>query len=83
MPAGAVRSKVEACLGYGAEVVLHGTHVGETFAGWSGCATRRASRFVHPFDDPEVIAGHGSIGLELLEDLPESTSSSSGSAAAG
>ena len=32
MPAGAVRSKVEACLGYGAEVILHGDHVGDTFA---------------------------------------------------
>jgi len=71
MPAGAVRSKVEACLGYGARVVLHGAHVGETFAEMERLRDEEGLRFVHPFDDPAVIAGHGSIGLELLEDLPD------------
>ena len=71
MPAGAVRSKVEACLDYGARVVLHGAHVGETFAEMERICEAEGLRFVHPFDDPAVIAGHGSIGLELLEDLPE------------
>ena len=71
MPAGAVRSKVDACLGYGARVVLHGPHVGETFAEMERIRDSEGLRFVHPFDDPAVIAGHGSIGLELLEDLPD------------
>ncbi len=71
MPAGAVRSKVEACLGYGARVVLHGAHVGETFAEMERIRDAEGLEFVHPFDDPAVIAGHGSIGLELLEDLPD------------
>ena len=71
MPAGAVRSKVEACLGYGARVVLHGAHVGETFAEMERLRDAEGLEFVHPFDDPAVIAGHGSIGLELLEDLPD------------
>ena len=71
MPAGAVRSKVDACLGYGARVVLHGAHVGETFAEMERIRDHEGLRFVHPFDDPAVIAGNGSIGLELLEDLPE------------
>jgi threonine dehydratase len=71
MPAGAVRSKVDACLGYGARVVLHGAHVGETFAEMERIRDADGLRFVHPFDDPAVIAGHGSIGLELLEDQPE------------
>jgi threonine dehydratase len=71
MPAAAVRSKVEACLDYGAEVILHGAHVGETFAEMQRLSDERGLRFVHPFDDPEVIAGHGSIGLEILEDLPD------------
>ena len=70
MPAGAVRSKVDACLGYGARVVLHGAHVGETFAEMQRIRDEEGLRFVHPFDDPAVIAGHGSIGLELLEDQP-------------
>jgi threonine dehydratase len=71
MPAAAVRSKVEACLGYGAEVVLHGAHVGETFARMEEIRAERGLTFAHPFDDPDVIAGHGSIGLEILDDLPE------------
>lgn len=71
MPAGAVRSKVEACLGYGAEVVLHGDDVGETFARMEAIRAERGLVFAHPFDDPDVIAGHGSAGLEILEDLPE------------
>jgi threonine dehydratase len=71
MPAGAVRSKVEACLGYGARVVLHGIDVGDTFAEMERLRDVEGLEFVHPFDDPAVIAGHGSIGLELLEDLPD------------
>ena len=71
MPAGAVRSKVDACLGYGAEVILHGTDVGETFTRMEAIRAERGLVFTHPYDDPDVIAGHGSIGLEILEDLPE------------
>jgi len=71
MPEGAVRSKVEACAAYGAEVVLHGADVGETFERMQALRDERDLTFVHPFDDPNVIAGNGSIGLELLEDLPD------------
>ena len=71
MPAGAVRSKVDACLGYGARVVLHGDDLGETFAEMERIRDEQGLTFVHPFDDPAVIAGHGSIGLELVDDLPD------------
>ena len=71
MPERAVRSKVEACLGYGAEVVLHGAHVGETLARLRELEVERNLVYCHPFDDPAVIAGHGSIGFEILEDLPD------------
>ncbi len=71
MPTGAVRSKVDACLGYGAEVVLHGQHVGETAAEMERLHREDGLVVCHPFDDPDVIAGNGSIGLELLEDLPD------------
>lgn len=71
MPAAAVRSKVDACLGYGAEVVLHGAHVGETWAKVQELVAERGLTLVHPFDDPDVIAGNGSVGLEILEDVPE------------
>ncbi|OGO57869.1 MAG: hypothetical protein A2Z32_07195 [Chloroflexi bacterium RBG_16_69_14] len=71
MPADAVRSKVEACLGYGARVILHGAHVGEAFAEMERVRDAEGLEFVHPFDDPAVIAGNASVGLELLEDLPD------------
>jgi len=71
MPEGAVRSKYDACLGYGANVIIHGSHVGEMFAEQKRLSAEHGYTFVHPFDDPELIAGHGSAGLEILEDLPE------------
>ncbi|MCX4370552.1 MAG: threonine ammonia-lyase [Dysosmobacter sp.] len=71
MPAGAPISKVEATKNYGAEVVL--------VPGVYDDAAREAARlseehgytFAHPFNDPYVIAGQGTIGLEILEQLPD------------
>ena len=71
MPLGAVRSKVEACQGYGARVVLHGAHVGETFAEMERLRDAEGLTFVHPFDDPAVIAGNGTAGLELVDAVPD------------
>ena len=71
MTAAAVRSKVEACLGYGAEVILHGANIGEALAEMERIRDARGLTYCHPFDDPWVIAGHGSVGLEILEDLPD------------
>ncbi|HEX7471884.1 MAG TPA: threonine/serine dehydratase [Candidatus Limnocylindrales bacterium] len=71
MPLKAVRSKVDACRGYGAEVVLHGAHVGETLQRVRDLEAERGLVYCHPFDDPAVIAGHGSAGLEILDDLPD------------
>jgi threonine dehydratase len=71
MPAGAVPSKVDACRGFGARVVLHGDHVGDTFAEMQRIRDAECLTFVHPFDDPAVIAGNGTAGLELVEDLPD------------
>jgi threonine dehydratase len=71
MPEGAVRSKVEACQGYGARVVLHGSHVGDTFAEMERIRDAEGLTFVHPFDDPAVIAGNGMVGLEILDDVPD------------
>jgi threonine dehydratase len=71
MPAAAVRSKVEACVGYGAEVVLHGAHVGEVWERVQELVRERGLVYCHPFDDPDVIAGNGSVGLEILDDLPD------------
>jgi threonine dehydratase len=71
MPEGAVRSKVDACIGYGARVVLHGAHVGDTFAEMERIRDEERLTFVPPFDDPMVIAGNGTAGLELVDDLPD------------
>lgn len=71
MAVGANPAKVAACRGYGAEVVLEGTHVGEAFAALERIRVERDLTFTHPFEDAPVIAGHGSVGLEILEDLPE------------
>lgn len=69
MPEGAARTKVEAARGYGAEVVLHGT-ASDAFREARRLAAAEGLVFLHPFDAEEVIAGHGSTGLELDEELP-------------
>lgn len=66
MPESAAHSKVEASAGYGAEVVLHGTAL-DAFARAEALARERKLTFVHPFDDEEIIAGHGTAGLEIVE----------------
>lgn len=71
MPARAVQSKVDASREYGAEVVLFGEHIGETLARLQELIDERGLTYVHPFDDPEVIAGNGSVGLEILDDVPD------------
>src|ERR671935_2943119 len=71
MPATAVASKVAATRGYGAEVVLHGITTIEAFAEYDRLRIARRLVSVHPFDDPHVIAGQGTVGLEILEDVPD------------
>lgn len=71
MPEGAVPSKVAACRDYGANVVLHGAHVGEALAHMEALRAEQELALVHPYDDPEVLLGNGSCGLEILEDLPD------------
>ena len=71
MPAAANPMKVAATRGYGAEVILEGDHFGEVVAAMERIRSERGLILCHPFDDPAVIAGHGSVGLEILEDLPD------------
>jgi len=71
MPVGAVRSKVDACRAYGAEVVLFGERIGDTWAEMERIRDERGLTFLHPFDDADVIAGQGTVGLEILEDIPD------------
>jgi threonine dehydratase len=71
MPAAAVRSKVDASAGYGARVVLEGENFGAVYAAMERIRDEEHLVLCHPFDDHEVVAGHGSAGLEILEDLPD------------
>ncbi len=70
MPETAVRSKVEACRGYGAEVILEGRDTAEAWSAMERIRDERGLAFLHPFDDPDIIAGQGTLGLEIVEDLP-------------
>ncbi|MDN3265103.1 threonine ammonia-lyase [Streptomyces sp. CSDS2] len=71
MPQGAPLPKVSATRDYGAEVRLHGQVVDETLAAAEEYAARTGAVFIHPFDHPDVIAGQGTVGLEILEQCPE------------
>lgn len=64
-------AKVEALQRLGAELVIEGEGQDEAVARAESLRETRGLTLVHPFDDPLVIAGQGTIGLELLEDLPE------------
>ncbi len=70
MPETAVRSKVDATRGYGAEVILHGAPK-DLLPKAQEIQAERDLTFLHPFDDPYVIAGQGTVGLEMLEDVSE------------
>ncbi|MFD9461006.1 threonine ammonia-lyase [Streptomyces sp. NPDC060027] len=71
MPTGAPLPKVAATRDYGAEVRLHGQVVDETLAAAQEYAARTGAVFIHPFDHPDIIAGQGTVGLEILEQCPE------------
>jgi threonine dehydratase len=71
LPAGAPISKVEATKGYGAEVCLVPGVYDDAYAKAIELRDSKGYTFVHPFDDPKVIAGQGTIGLEILEQLPD------------
>ncbi len=71
MPRSASISKVEAATALGAKVQLGGETVDEPLAAARARADEGGLAFVHPFADPEVIAGQGGLGLELLEQVPD------------
>ncbi|MEU2025905.1 threonine ammonia-lyase [Streptomyces sp. NPDC016469] len=71
MPVGAPLPKVAATREYGARVRLHGTVVDETLAAAQEYARETGAVFIHPFDHADIIAGQGTVGLEILEQCPE------------
>jgi threonine dehydratase len=70
MPVGVALPKLAATRGHGAEVVLHGYNVDESLAEAERYANETGSVFVHPFNNVDVVSGQGTIGLEILDQIP-------------
>ncbi|WP_433301071.1 threonine ammonia-lyase [Actinoplanes sp. CA-030573] len=73
MPEGAPLPKVTATKGYGAAIEYAGTTVDDALDAARRFADETGAVLIHPFDHPDVIAGQGTVGLEILEQLPEAT----------
>ncbi|MEV8143412.1 threonine ammonia-lyase [Specibacter sp. NPDC078709] len=70
MPVGVALPKLAATRGHGAEVVLHGYNVDESLAEAERYANETGAVFVHPFNNVDIVAGQGTIGLEILDQVP-------------
>ncbi|MEQ4209311.1 threonine/serine dehydratase [Actinopolymorpha sp. B9G3] len=71
MPTTAQTSKIAATKAYGAEVILRGESAVETHADFPAIVAESGRVVIPPYDDPAIIAGQGTIGLEVLEDVPD------------
>ncbi|HET7846232.1 MAG TPA: threonine ammonia-lyase [Acidimicrobiia bacterium] len=71
MPEGAAIPKIKATQDYGAEVELAGSSLADAVELATEYAAKTGARLVHPYDDPLIVAGQGTMGLEILEQLPE------------
>ena len=71
VPADAPMSKVDAARGYGGEVIMSGDTLDGAFAAARALVAATGAVFLHPFEDTQVMAGQGTIGLELVEQLPD------------
>lgn len=71
MPEGAPIPKVEATRAYGAEVRFHGHSVDDALVAAQAFGEQTGAVFVHPFDHPDIVAGQGTTGLEILEQVPD------------
>src|SRR5438445_6543123 len=71
MPEGAPLPKLEATRGYGAEVILQGETVEDALTAALAHAREDGSVFIHPFDHPDVVAGQGTVGVEIIEQCPQ------------
>ena len=71
MPEGTPFNKVERTASFGARVLIHGDSIDTAAVFAREMAEREGLTFVHPYDDPLIVAGQGTIGLELLHDFPD------------
>jgi threonine dehydratase len=71
VPVDAPMAKVEACRNYGAETEMSGAYFEDALAAAIADAEETGATFIHPYEDPLVVAGQGTIGLELVEQAPD------------
>ena len=71
MPEGATLPKYQATVGYGAEVIFHGKTIDEALMAASEFSNKTGAVFIHPFDHEHIVAGQGTMGLEILEQNPD------------
>jgi threonine dehydratase len=71
MPEGATLPKYQATLGYGADVLFHGKTIDEALMAASEFSNETGAVFIHPFDHEHIVAGQGTMGLEILEQNPD------------
>ena len=71
MPKNASPAKVSATRGYGANVILEGVNYDESSSKAKEIAAQTGATMIHAFDDPQIIAAQGVVGLEILDDLPD------------
>ena len=70
MPEGAPLPKIAATRSYGAEIILHGARVEDALLRARAVAEEQGSIFIHPFEHPDIVAGQGTAGLEIMEQCP-------------
>ncbi len=71
MPHGAPLPKIEATRGYGADIIFHGETVDDAVEYAREYAAERSAVLIHPFDHPDIVAGQGTLGLEILQQCPQ------------
>jgi threonine dehydratase len=71
MPEGAPIPKEKATRGYGADVVFHGRYIEDSLAEARAFQERTGAILIHPFDNADIVAGQGTVGLEILEQAPD------------
>ena len=71
MPEGAPLPKIEATMSYGADIITSGQTVDDALTTAHAYATEHGAVFIHPFNHPDVLAGQGTVGLEILDQCPE------------
>jgi threonine dehydratase len=71
MPEGAPIPKEKATRGYGADVIFHGRYLEDAMEAAKAFSAETGAVFIHPFDHPDIVAGQGTAGLEILEQSPD------------